>query len=215
MTETQQSEAGLNLDEFRWRLAEVIAWCDKRADADRPATCLRSKELQPPMYRGYLSPPHERLQLADFSFAGAAESVECLARQRADLLRATGQYPAAPVSSPAPGALLVYYRDLNLFDGAAELVSGGFFDTDNIPPWACWLALLPGETVSVNRPNGTRFRAEHVDFLVSWVPPTLIQHAQEGVLINPEACIEWASDLHSPFIELLRDAELITEPGDS
>src|SRR5947208_1564281 len=62
----------------------------------------------------------------------------------------------------------------NLACGAAEASSNGFFDVNNVPPWDIW-----------------------VDFsertLVSWVPPGLLDVAQMGIYVNPEACIRWAT----------------------
>jgi hypothetical protein len=65
----------------------------------------------------------------------------------------------------------------NLFCGAADVSSNGFFDSNNVPPWDLWLGFL----------NGT---------LVSWVPPALVDVAAMGVFVNPEECIRW-TDSHS------------------
>jgi len=67
-----------------------------------------------------------------------------------------------------------YTPSENLACGAAEASSNGFFDVNNVPPWDIW-----------------------VDFsertLVSWVPPGLLDVAQMGIYVNPEACIRWAT----------------------
>jgi len=144
-----------DLDKFRWRLAEVISWWQEGVDADQPATCLRSEELQPPTYSYWSNPPHERLRLAAYPREDGGEMVEQLAQRRADLLRSAGQYPAAPAANLAAEALPMYYPGLNLLDGAAEVVSAGFFDSDNIPAWDSWVAFLPG--------------APGDEMLVSWI----------------------------------------------
>lgn len=71
------------------------------------------------------------------------------------------------------GRLLLYVPSENLADGAAEYSSNGFFDVNNVPPWDIWVH-FSGIT------------------LVSWVPPELVEPAQKGIDVNPEACIRWA-----------------------
>ena len=75
---------------------------------------------------------------------------------------------------PNSGRLLLYSPSENLACGAAEASSNGFFDVNNVPPWDIW-----------------------VDFsertLVSWVPPALLDVAQMGIYVNPEACIRWVT----------------------
>jgi hypothetical protein len=71
------------------------------------------------------------------------------------------------------GRLLLYTPCENLACGAAEASSNGFFDVNNVPPWDIW--------VDFSERN-----------LVSWVPPALLDVAQIGINVNPEACIRWA-----------------------
>jgi hypothetical protein len=72
------------------------------------------------------------------------------------------------------GRLLLYTPSENLACGAAEASSNGFFDVNNIPPWDIWVDFSEGT-------------------LVSWVPPALLDVAQMGIYVNPEACIRWAA----------------------
>jgi hypothetical protein len=60
-------------------------------------------------------------------------------------------------------------------NGAAEYVSFGFFDVDNVPPWDTWVTMFG-------------------KYVVSWVPPQLFRLVQEGLDVNPERCIVWADD---------------------
>jgi hypothetical protein len=59
--------------------------------------------------------------------------------------------------------------------GAAEYLSLGYFDVDNVPPWDTWILMLG-------------------KYLLSWVPPRLARLVQEGLDENPEPCILWAND---------------------
>jgi hypothetical protein len=72
------------------------------------------------------------------------------------------------------GRLLLYTPSENLACGAAEASSNGFFDVNNVPPWDIWVDFSEGT-------------------LVSWVPPALLDVAQMGIYVNPEACIRWAT----------------------
>ena len=71
------------------------------------------------------------------------------------------------------GRFLLYTPTENLACGAAEASTNGFFDTNNVPPWDIWVDFSEGT-------------------LVSWVPPALLDVAQMGIYVNPEACIGWA-----------------------
>jgi hypothetical protein len=73
----------------------------------------------------------------------------------------------------ARGRLLEFIPSQTLMDGAAKYSSNGFFDVNNVPPWDTWVAF-----------------SERI--LVSWVPPLLVEIAQNGIDVNPEGCIRWA-----------------------
>jgi len=75
-------------------------------------------------------------------------------------------------ASADSGRLLVYFPHENLADGAADFISNGFFDTNNVPPWDLWVSFSDGA-------------------LMSWVPIGLIEAAHMGIDANPEECIQW------------------------
>lgn len=76
------------------------------------------------------------------------------------------------------GALIAYYPERNLCDGAAPASSDDFFDGNNVPPWDLWIDLL-------HMPDGRG----HEMVLVSWVPPGFVELAHAGIDVNPEECI--------------------------
>jgi hypothetical protein len=82
--------------------------------------------------------------------------------------------PSAKKRDTNIGRLLLYTPSENLACGAAEASSNGFFDVNNVPPWDIWVDFSEGT-------------------LVSWVPPALLDVAQMGIYMNPEACIRWAT----------------------
>jgi hypothetical protein len=85
----------------------------------------------------------------------------------------TAETSAEMPKTDVGGKLLLYTPSENLACGAAEASSNGFFDSNNVPPWDIWVDFSQ-------------------DTLVSWVPPALLDVAQMGIYVNPEACVRWA-----------------------
>ena len=108
--------------------------------------------------------------------------VDPLAFDRTMLLREAGLLPDSAASELAGGRLLLYCRDDNLADGAAELESDGFFDIDNVPTWDTWLC-------DYTAPPDAHGR-QHC--LVAWIPRSHIDLADRGISVNPEECVVWA-----------------------
>jgi hypothetical protein len=97
-------------------------------------------------------------------------------------------------SQLAVGKLLVYFPDEQVCDGASEAATKGFFDVYDAPPWDTWIGLF-------NDTRGTH--------LVSWVPPELIDLVEDGIYVNPVACIDWLSNVDLNLSRKLRDRGLI------
>jgi len=90
-------------------------------------------------------------------------------------LQVERRYPLTLTQNLHRGRLLLYLPDENLSDGAAQYASKGFFDVQNVPPWDTWVCLIER-------------------YLVSWVPPLLMDLASQGIDVNPEQCILWAPE---------------------
>ena len=100
------------------------------------------------------------------------EIVKRVVSLRAETLRGQNR-SALPTNELEGGKLLVFSPEETLSDGAARYASKGFFDDDNVPAWDTWVA--------------------HVEnYVVSWIPPQLIELVDAGVNANPEQCICWA-----------------------
>lgn len=125
---------------------------------------LRAKILDP----GWHTDPDRKMFPSDRP--AQVVIVEAVVSKRAEELRKSGHYPSAIDTGPNGGKLLLYAPDENLFDGAAEYSSKGLFDVDNIPPWDTWVCFF-GE------------------YIVSWVPPQLLDLANAGINVNPEQCV--------------------------
>ena len=160
--------SNLQLDHLRGSLIETTTWCDSTAIGPS-VTRFRSAELKPD---GELDPAPSSSLL-----------VETICQRRAELLedrKAKMLYELAKT-----GRLLVFYPGMSLFDGAAELGSEGYFNSNNEPPWDTWFYF--GESPQFSESESDRY------FLLSWVPNSHLSIAQRGIDVNPEGCIEWLS----------------------
>lgn len=195
---------------FELRVREAATWCALRADPARPDVCLRTPALMPAGFRwpprrylhpsapGFAEDEARGWSLSDRHPSQDHASIEQLADRRRELLAGERGWRVADVALRG-GRILAYDPGINLFDGAAEATSAGFFDVDNVPPWDTWLCFVHGPPWPVNG-NRTTWSA----YLLSFIPQEFIACAQQGIEVNPESCIVWASDLQTEFVQKLR-----------
>jgi hypothetical protein len=157
---------------FRLRLAQAVAWCQPRLALPISAASLRSEELRP--------------RTLERDRATIVRSVTS-SRSRDAAVRA-----ASPVNHPREllgGRLLVYYPDLELADGAAEAETGGFFDVNDTPPWDTWVGLVADPQLTGEGPAA--------EYLISWVPATLVPIVQKGIDVSMVECIAWLENTNT------------------
>jgi hypothetical protein len=104
---------------------------------------------------------------------------------RIELGATTGQRLTTPIGEP-PGKLLLYDPDWNLFCGAAEVATEGFFDVDNVPPADFWVGYV----------SEGALKKEFDSYLISWIPNALVDTVTRGIEVNPEGCIAWVDDVN-------------------
>jgi uncharacterized protein (TIGR02996 family) len=177
---------------FSRRLGETMAWCARKHGS------LRTPALQPPhIFResrpGALRTYPERRRI-----------VHDFVAIRARLLAEEGNNPWNVTGELAGGKLLLFWPDQSCFDGAAEAASKGFFDSDNVPAWDTWVWYASVEQ------TGTVGLNAGWSYLVSWVPPELVELVDWGIRVNPEQCILWATDVDTPLTSRLWEAGLLT-----
>ncbi len=155
-----------------------MQWCARLADPSRPAECLRTPEL--------------RLRSLEGGFLRTVWSVQItrehlLSRMAKDQRHEYRQACEAAAAPDARGRLLLYFPDDGLADGAAEAVTGGFFDLHNAPPWDTWVAFFDFHYLEdeEKEPGG------RASYLIAWVPSPLISVADRGIEVNPGGCIAW------------------------
>jgi hypothetical protein len=173
----------LNIQEFEEVLAEAVVWCALRASLQDPCKSLRTLPL----------PAGQTFRC--LSSALRAACVADLIEERRFRIWASGGLNDT-VKSPHDGRLRLFYPDESLFDGAAEVASRGFFDADNVPAWDTWVYYGtdgPGSTTDCDQ-----------RFLVSWIPREFVPLVNDGIEVNPESCIEWASATDRIFTRSLK-----------
>lgn len=143
------------------------------ARATDPLVSLRHPDTKPPRplvdYDGEHWSVLEHASLNDF-LAGH------LARRQVAL----SLHSPPPCAIDQGGRVLVFYPSQTLSDGAAQADSKGFFTVDNEPPWDTWFSYIP--------PVGLAREA-----VACWIPSAFIHYAEEGINVNPEVCIRWAT----------------------
>lgn len=202
---------GFDLEVFQTRLEETLAWYLAKAPIADPKTDLRTEALAPtgdvahPNKQRWIDFPRpwteEMRRVYDQVQAEAPRLrqaiVDEVASKRHALLRAPLLNDPEKSSLLEKGRLLIYLPEENLFDGAAEAASQGFFDVDNLPPWDLWLLSVVEEQ---QRPN---------TYLIAWIPPKCVELTTAGIEVNPEECICWAADVDAEFVHRLRSAGLL------
>jgi hypothetical protein len=216
LPETQHVRLPLEADWFWKSLSETVVWCMKlplkiEAEEDpdtrfRRQLGQRAGELHrrahlsnwPEFVKNFqykrasrmfakarleeIAPLHVQLRssalrpqpfLPDASREKCSGIVRDIVARRAERLGTEGRSPTSPIADLANGRLLLLAPADTLSDGAARYSSKGFFDIDNVPPWDTWVWFVE-------------------KYVVSWVPPQLIELANAGVEVNPEQCIFWA-----------------------
>jgi hypothetical protein len=177
------------LKRFFRQLVGAITWCERLGKVSIPPESLRNSELRPPAF-GMVPDTGERCRWVE-RIGGRRE--ELLARRCYGLRPLAGD---ARASDLAGGRLLLFYPDETLSDGAAELSSYGLFDFDNEPPWDALVWYVPSD----RWPEDDRLTS----FGVYWIPPQLLDLADAGVQVNPEACIRWADQTDIAFTRSIR-----------
>jgi hypothetical protein len=192
--ERRDRAAGLNpvreQQQFIRQLTETIAWCRDRGSLSDPKTSLRTCKRE----------------LDDLNSQN--HQVFRVALERSHRLYSAGKRDLPPVTDLCGGRLLAYFPDDSLFCGMAEVTSLGFFDANNIPPWDTWVWLVRNVR-SFTYEDGAHGEMDG-NYLVAWVPPEFIPLANEGMKVNPEACIMWLDTMADEFVQSVRCLGLLS-----
>ncbi len=98
------------------------------------------------------------------------------------------------------GRLLVYFPNNDLSCGGAEQQTKGFFDVNNVPPWDTWVAYIQ---------DSRSIEFYDTEYLIAWVPREFMTLADEGIVVNPEECIQWLKDTPVESVAVLRAENIL------
>lgn len=169
--------SGVDAGLMRLRVAEAVAWCESLSSP----TDLRSVALRPSLF-------HD----------GPEDVVRDLGQRRQQQLRIGKLEVRYETPVIAAGRFMLYFPDENLSDGYAELVSGGFFDAENLPAYDTWVSFVLDDDCP--RRSARRY-------LLCYVPAWSIDAADSGIEGNPESCIVW---LEQSDASVRRQVEVIS-----
>jgi hypothetical protein len=80
------------------------------------------------------------------------------------------------------GKIIVYFPDINLFDGASEIESEGYFNFIDCPPSSTWLYYHEGGEALLRH-------------IIAWIPSDYLEKATIGVLVVCCGAIEFLDEL--------------------
>lgn len=159
------------------RLAETMAWCSRHARANYAGPSTRTFDLRPPIMakRGY-----DLLEQLLASPAEARAAVEHVCAARRQALERLGT-PVAPTGPDLTGGRILYTTIDTDRCGCATGPSDGYFDLDDLPGWDTWF---------YHRDTGTQGGS-----IYCWVPPHLVELADDGLLTLPCENVLWLQSL--------------------
>jgi len=224
-----------DIDLFRWRLAETVAWCSSRAPVDDVANSLRSAALKPSLTETGTGPlltttqaREMRLRRLAESDSPAAHPVNGLIPKHSDTERQaqiTRERLAIVEGVAQQRAHLLRAEDRYPERQAQDLTNGRLLICE--PERSLFDCISSAESdgffdeadlppwdcwlcyVSEDEyvlPDGDR---ERLWTVVSWVPPSLLEKAQAGFAAHIMGALHWAEDVSSPLIRDLKTAGLL------
>ena len=182
--------AAFDLLVFRRQLAETITWSSVRFTPENVKDSLRTIEPAPPA--GLLNMPENARE----------DAIQAVIKQRNKNLRHTKQ---TLVSNLRVGRLLILDLDCSLSDGAATIGSRGFIDEDYFPAWDTWVYYGSERLTFSDKSN------MNINYLISWVPPQIVDLVGDAIQSDPAASIDWLSDFNMDFafLKLLKQSKLL------
>lgn len=148
------------MNSLRQGIDDVVAWVPKSGKLS--GQLLRT----PSLASGFLERPRYDGEPAHLAWPISSSIVEAVVEARREALRNRG---LGPPRVSIPFRLLASWFPDSLRDGAAEIASSGFFDSDNQPPWDLWAGAIR-------------------DAIVAVVPSEWSAAVEMGIAVNPEGC---------------------------
>jgi hypothetical protein len=182
-----------DLDLFKHRLAETIAWCVPRFSMDNIENSLRTPPIFLEHEKYEFIHPFQRQEIDIFADTVYAKRAKAVSVDIAENIQ----------SELSGGRLLLFYMSNSTCDGIGPIESNGFIDICNFPPWDTWIyhGIECGKFIRAF-PQDIR----DIEYIISWVPEEMIPLIDETIKTLAEQCLQWVEDdyYNLSFIDLLR-----------
>lgn len=182
--------SGHSLDELLISLNETIAFCSTRDTKDDLRIAFRSPGLNPRL------PAPMGAGIVDWSIGREPVDRVIEARRRVLPQEVRNGHFAM---RPAPGRLILFEAGIELFEGLGVEESRGFVDEADTPAWDTWVAWV------VERQSSAAPRS----YLVSWIPPTLVDLVHSAADLCTTNALRWLDDEPCLLRELLRERRVL------
>src|SRR5262249_55244756 len=100
---------------------------------------------------------------------------------------------------PRAGRFLVWYRDLTVDDGVGAIVTNGYLDESDMPPWDTWICYVD-QTTDAKAAAG---------YLLSWVPSEFVTSVQNAITSNAYDALVWLRGSRLVMEDVLLDEQLL------
>lgn len=183
-----------DLDLFKHRLAETVAWCVPRFSMENVKNSLRTSPIFWHYEKYEYIHPFQRQEIDEFA--------DVVYAKRANALSV--DMPESIQDSLSEGRLLLFYMSDSLCDGIGPIESNGFIDICNFPAWDTWIY----HGIELQRLyRDSKFQEPRdIEYLISWVPKEMILLVDMTIQTLAEQCLQWVENDHYNlgFIDLLR-----------
>ena len=195
---------------FHDRLKSTKSYCARHFDLSDVRNSLRCAALAPTS--GFFDEEYESQNGSSFNIWYNRQLIRNTLVVDNVVRSRSAQPPFKSLSAQAVESFSDYSGQLMLYspfysggDGLAEGESDGFFDQEDSPPWATYVAYVCiCRQASGKLSNEVRESCEHVsDGVLCWIPGAAIKYADEGLKCIPAASLVWVADLPDDVKEVL------------
>jgi hypothetical protein len=170
--------ASFDMALFRRQLAEAVTWCGKNFEPEDVGGSLRVLTPAPPA--SMLGVSGEERE--SWIYGTIAQRSKELQEKKQTLL-----------TNLTVGRLLIFYPDLSPSDGVVTPPSKGYIDEEYFPAWDSWVYYDYEHVILPNKAPAT------INYLISWVPPQIIDLVDEAIEDDTAKSLQWLSDTRFDF----------------
>jgi hypothetical protein len=165
LTKNFKQRTDFDIDLFKQRLQETIAWCLNHFSLEDCKNSLRTPPI-PPQYKGLFY---------DDDFKDFAPIV--FHKKQAEFRRLEKQFQR---DSSLEGGRLMLFFNTTTCDGIAPLDTEGLLDACDVPAWDTWVWFGKVNTV---------------EYIIAWIPPEMLIGVDNAIRSNAVECIMWLDEL--------------------